>query len=237
MKEQKRDKEFDKKIIECVQKNYSFFAWKSLNGVIEKCEMKVKAFRSDYCEMELEAKESEIDKLQNVISGSRKIAIYIPEMAMTFFAPLKNGNEGNRLKVEIPAEYSIHERRKHERVVPQEKCYVSIEVNRQVYKKAIFDISMGGFAIIIPKIERMGIEKDTEISSIILHLVGFKEKVYAKARCTSSFAFDRFKYESLPYGGQKISFCFKDMNMEGKLIVQDFIVSELLVQSTFKQAK
>lgn len=237
MKEQKRNKEFDKKIVECVQKAHSFFAWKSLNGVIEKCELKIKAFRNDYCEIELEVREGQGQNLQNVIGGDRKISIYVPEMALSFQAPLKNITDGYKIKIEIPQDYSIHERRKHERVCPEQKCFVAIEVNKQVYKKAIYDISMGGFAIILPKIERMGIEKDAEFPSVTIFLMGPKDKIIVNARCTSSFLFDRFKFEGLPYGGQKISFCFKDMSVEDKKRIQDFMVSELLNQSLLKKVK
>ena len=45
MKEQKRGKDFDRMLVEAVQDNLSFFAWQSLGGVVDKCEMKVKAFR------------------------------------------------------------------------------------------------------------------------------------------------------------------------------------------------
>lgn len=63
MKEQKRGRDFDRMIVEAVQGNFSFFAWQSHDGVVEKCEMKVRAFRKDYNEIELEVKEDQLDKL------------------------------------------------------------------------------------------------------------------------------------------------------------------------------
>lgn len=236
MKEQKRDKEFDKKIIDCIQKNYSFYAWKSLNGVIEKCELKGKAIRCEYGEIELEARVGSEKELENVVSGNRKISIYIPEMGISFLAPLKNISADGKLKIVIPEEYGIHERRKHERVIPEKKCFVTLEIKSQNYKKAIYDLSMGGFAIILPKTERLSIAKDTLFASAVFELPGIKEKIKAKVICVSSFAFDRFRFAELPYGGYKLAFCFKELSIESKKVLDEFILNELLNQSTRKKA-
>jgi hypothetical protein len=236
MKEQKRDKEFDKKIIDCIQNNYSFYAWKSLNGTIEKCELKGKAIRCEYEEIELEARLGSEKLLENVVSGNRKISIYIPEMGISFLAQLKNISADGKLKIVIPEEYGVHERRKHERVMPEKKCYVTVEIKSQMYKKAIYDFSMGGFAIIVPKTEKLGIAKDAVFASVILEIPGIKEKIKAKVICVSSFAFDRFRFNELPYGGYKIAFCFKDLSPDSKKVIDDFMLTELLNQSTRKKA-
>jgi hypothetical protein len=236
MKEQKRDKEFDKKIIDCIQKNYSFYAWKSLNGNIEKCELKGKAIRCDYGEIELEARLGSEKQLENVVSGNRKISMYIPEMGISFWAQLKNVSADGKIKIVIPEEYGIHERRKHERVVPENKCYVTLEIKSQMYKKAIYDLSMGGFAIILPKTEKVGIAKDAVFNSATLDIPGIKNKIKVKVICVSSFAFDRFRFSELPYGGYKIAFCFKDLSPESKKVIDEFMLTELLNQSSRKKA-
>ncbi len=84
MKEQKRSKDFDRMIIEAVQGHYSFFAWQSIGGVVEKCELKIKAYRKDYNEIELEACPGEEDRLGLVISGNRVLNIYVPESSISF---------------------------------------------------------------------------------------------------------------------------------------------------------
>lgn len=236
MKEQKRDKDFDKRIIECIQKNYSFYAWQSLNGVIEKVEMKGKAFRAEYGEIELEVREGSSNQIKNIVSGSRKLSIYVQEIAMSFQAPLKSVVENGKVKINLPEDYIIHERRKHERLKLLKKCFVMFEIKSQVYKKAVYDVSNGGFAIILPRTERLIFPKDLAIISVELEFEGIKEKIKSKVICTSAFSFDRFKYKNLPYGGYKMAFCFKELEMSKKLILQEFILSELIFQSDCKQA-
>jgi hypothetical protein len=236
MKEQKRNQVFEKKIIECIQKNYSFYTWKSLNGVVEKCELKGKAIRLDYNEIELEVRDNQNNQVEKLISGDRKVSIYIAEMAMSFQAQLKSVNPDGKLKIVIPEDFAIHERRKHERINPRKSCYVSLEIKSQLFRKAIYDISIGGFAIILPKTEKHAVTKENLNSVAILELEGVKVKIRTKVICTSFFSFDRYKYSELPYGGIKVSFSFKEISEESKNVLREFIVTELLSQNVSKKA-
>jgi hypothetical protein len=84
MKELKRSKNFDKMIVEAVQGNFSFFVWHKDGEVVIKCELKVKAYRKDYNEIELEFKAEQKEALSKIVSGNRIVNIYIPELSVTF---------------------------------------------------------------------------------------------------------------------------------------------------------
>lgn len=234
MKEQKRGKDFDRMIIEAVQSNYSFFAWQSLGGVVEKCELKIKAFRNDYNEIELEAKSTEEVALAKVISGNRLLNIYVPELSISFSTELKNVT-ANKVKIYPPKEYSFYERRKHERIQPTKTCYVSFEIAKMMMKKSVFDISLGGFAIILPKSDKIVVTRGKEFPVMTLDVYG--RRITVKAECVAAITIDRFKLDSLPYGGYKIAFRFTQISKEDKDYLIEFVTTQSqLIQQQIKKA-
>ncbi|MBP9680238.1 MAG: PilZ domain-containing protein [Bacteriovorax sp.] len=234
MKEQKRSKDFDRMIIEAVQGHYSFFAWQSIGGVVEKCELKIKAYRKDYNEIELEACPGEEDRLGLVISGNRVLNIYVPESSISFHSEVKTISEGKKVKMYLPLEYSFFERRKHERVQPQKSCYASFEYNKQIIKKTIYDFSLGGIAIILPQSEKIKLSKERPFYELSLDIGLRKMKV--KAVCVNTITIDRYKFENLPYGGFKLCYRFIEMNNEDRAFLSEFITHEKLMQQVQKKA-
>jgi len=233
MNEQKRSRDFDKMIVEAIQNNFSFFAWQSVAGNVEKCELVVKAYRKEYNEIELELKNPE-DNMAKIISGTRVINIYVPELAVSFTSELKSVTADKRLKLYPPKEFNFFERRKHERLNPIKTCYVVFEHNRNQIKKAIYDISLGGIAIILSKSDKLVIPKGKEFPLITLE-IGLR-KLKIKAECVNSFTIDRFKLDNLPYGGYKIAFRFKDMSKEDREYLTEFVTHQSLIQNHLKKA-
>lgn len=234
MKEQKTGTNFERMLVESVQGSFSFYAWSSIGGVVEKCEMKVKAFRKDYNEIELEVKPEHHESLAKVVSGNRILNMYVPELSVSFTAELKSVSIDKKVKIYVPKEFSFYERRTHERLQPLKTCFVSIEFNRAIMKKTIFDLSIGGFAIILPKSDKVIVTKGKEFPIVTLDIYGRKIKV--KAECVNSVSIDRFKLETLPYGGYKIAFRFMEIAKEDREYLVEFMTHQILLQSTVKKA-
>jgi hypothetical protein len=232
MKEQLIGKDFERMLVEAVQENLSFYAWQSIGGVVEKCEMKVKAYRKGNNEIELGVNPDQHNSLSKVISGTRIINIYVPELSISFFSELKSVSIDKKVKIFLPKVYSFYDRRKQERVQPAKPCYVNLEVNKSIMKKSIFDISIGGFAIILPKSDKVFISKGKEIPLMILDVYGRKIKV--KTECVSSITIDRFKLENLPYGGYKIAFRFTGISKEDRDYLMEFVTQQFLIQQIKK---
>lgn len=234
MKEQKRGKDFDRMLVEAIVDNLSFFAWQALGGVVDKCEMKIKAFRKDYNELELEVVKDNEEALSKVVSGNRILNFYVPELSISFNAELKTISKDNKVKIYLPNGYSFYERRIHERVQPSKTCYISFEINKMLMKKSVFDISLGGIAIILPKTEKVIITKGKEFPLLLLDILGRRLKV--KAECINAVAIDRFKLDSLPYGGFKIAFRFTGMSKEDREFLVEFVTHQVLMVQAMKKA-
>lgn len=234
MKEQKRSKDFDRMIVEAVQENFSFFAWQSIGGIVEKCELKIRAYRKDYNEIELEVCAGQEDKLAKVISGNRILNIYVPELSVSFSSELKSVTIDKKVKLYPPADYSFYERRKHERVRPSKACFVTFEHNKQLIKKAIYDFSLGGIAVILPKSDKVTIAKGKIFTMFVIDIGLRKMKV--RAECVNSFTIDRFKFDNLPYGGFKLAFRFTEIAKEDRAFLAEFVTHEMLMQQIQKKA-
>lgn len=234
MKDLKRSKDFDRLMVEAVQGGYSFFAWNSVGGVVEKCGLKIKAYRKDYNEIELEMIPGEEEKLGKVISGNRILNIYVPEISVSFSSELKTVSADKKVKLYIPSDFSFYERRKHERVQPAKTCYVSFELNKQMVRKPIYDFSLGGIAFILPKSDKMIVSKGKTFDTFVIE-IAFK-KIKVKAVCVNSFTIDRFKHENLPYGGYKVAFRFTEISPEDRKFLMDFVTTEMIAQQVKKKA-
>lgn len=234
MREIAKNKDFDRMILEAIQGKFPFFAWKSIGGVIEKCEMQVKAFRRDYNEIEFELKAEQEENLEKVVSGDRNFNMYIPELSVSFTSELKSISPDKKVKIFIPHEFSFFERRKHERVRPSKTCYLYFEHNHQVVKTAIHDISLGGIAFIMAKSEKINIAKGTNFSFFVLEFGARKIKLTAE--CVSAISIDRFKLENLPYGGFKIAFRFLDIAPDDRRFLMEYVTHETILKQVKKKA-
>lgn len=233
MKEQKVGREFEAMLVEAVKNKISFFAWQSVGGEIVKSEFKVIAFRKDYSEIELAAKDESMTTIQKVISGNRIINVYVPELSVSFSAGLKTiSAENNKIKIHLPSDYSFYERRKHERIQPEKTCYASFEYNKKLTKKSMFDLSIGGMAIILPKSDKVVLVKGKEISIVMLDIMGRLIKV--KVECVAAISIDRYKLESLPYGGYKMAFRFTEMAIKDREFLEGFITHQVLLRHVKK---
>jgi c-di-GMP-binding flagellar brake protein YcgR len=231
--EKKVGNNLDKIMVDTIQKSHSVYAWKSVNGVIEKCELKVKAFRKGYGEIELEVTEREVQNIANVISGDRELNFYIPEESVSFKCSLIKMLEGKKFKVTVPETFEFFERRKHERVQPK-KCFLTFIFNKVSYKKPVFDISMGGVAIVLPKAEKMMLKKGFQADICFIEFGEIKMKV--KLECVATVSIDRFKLDSLPYGANKIAFRFTSMSLEGRDTLSELILMESIRNKQLKGA-
>lgn len=234
MKDKELGKDFENMMIESIQNKVPFYGWQSYGGILEKCELNVKAFRKDHGEIELEVTPGFENDLGKIISGNRVLNIYVPELSISFVAELKNVGLNGKIKIYLPKSYSFYDRRKQERVRLAKTCYVSFEFNKLMLKKSIYDLSMGGVAIILPKSDKIAIEKGRVFPNFLLEIYGQKIKI--KVECVGGVAINRFKLDSLPYGGYKIAFRFVSLEKKEREIITSFILEQVLIEKAAQKA-
>lgn len=234
MKIEKSGKNFDKKIVEAIQQDFIIFGWNSFDGAITKCELKIKAYRKDYNEIELLVRKGSAQSLVDLINGEKKINIYIPELSLSFVANIKSLSENSSLKLDIPEEYSFFERRRYERVQPTRSVFTQLNLNRLQTRIAVHDISVGGLSIILPKSNKVYLNKNDVFENVNLYIN--ERKLSATIECVSAQLLDRFKSEALPYGGYKIAFRFIHLSESDKEFLIEYVTHEVLLASKLKKA-
>lgn len=234
MKVEKCGRGFDKKIVEAVQQDFVIYGWNSLDGSITKVELKIKAYRKDYNEIELLIRKGQAHTLGELINGEKKINIYIPELSLSFVSNVKSIFQDICLKIDVPEEYSFFERRRFERVIPSKTVHTQLALTRLQTRTAVHDISVGGFSIILPKSNKILVCKGDTFKDVMIDILG--RRIMVNAECVSALLIDRFKSEALPYGGYKIAFRFVDIGPEDKEFLIDYVTQEVLVQSKFQKA-
>ncbi len=234
MKEVKKNKEFDKMIIEAVLGKYSFFIWQSIDGIIEKCETKIKAVRNDYNEIELAVEKNQEVQLEKVIPGNRTLNIFVPELSVSFLTGLKSISVDKKIKIHLPSEYTFYNRRSDERIQPTKTAYANFELNKKITKKSLFDISVGGFSFIVSQADTMAVKRERQSNLFFLEFAGRKFKV--NAECVSSVKIDRHKLDDLPYGGVKLGFRFVEISKNDKDFLIELIMHESLTKQFSKKA-
>lgn len=227
MKGTKRSKNIERMIVEATKQGLSLFAWKaSSHETIEKCEMKIKALRRDYNELELTPTDEYMTEVNKIITGNRILNIYIPDLSISFSSELKSVGDDKSIKIMLPSEYLFYERRKHERIRPTKSCYIEFDYNKQHFKRSLFDLSLGGFAMVLPKSDKITIIKGRTVKFFTVTIDDIKIRVTAE--CVSSFLVDRFKIENLPYGGYKLAFRFLEISRSDRIYLADYITNEVL---------
>lgn len=226
-------KNVDRILVEVTQNNWSVFAWKSVNGVVNKCELKIKAFRKEYNEIEFEVVNKENESISDVVTGLREVNFYVPESSVSFTAVFKKTIDEFKFKVTVPTMCEYFERRKHERV-KSNNSFVIFEVNKMSYKKPMYDVSLGGFAFIIPRADKIVVKKGTVVEKCILEINN--KKIPIKAECVAAVVIDRFKFDYLPYGGVKIAFRFTAISKEDKIFLAEYITTQSILNKRLKGA-
>lgn len=233
MKKNKYDRQFEKRIIEAIQKNYLCYIWNTIDKVIYKVPLQIKTLRKDYNEIEFDVSEEHNNDLKNILSGSGQVKIFIPDLSIAFASELKR-LDNKKIKIGIPEEYTFHERRKHIRVKPEQACFANVNYSGFTPKMSIYDISLGGFSIIYPKSNRVSVEPNTDYQ-IIIDVYG--HKISSKAKCVGGFVLESNKVEDLPYGGYKVAFEFVGLNERDKKYLMDIITTLAIKQNPLQKAE
>lgn len=227
MKECKTNDYFDLIMSKAIQNQSLFYIWKSLNGSVQKINAHIVNYQKSYRLIEIGIETSMMANFFDLFPGEKILSLYSPVLGISFKVPVKNINDKNQIKCDIPSEYIVHNRRGHERVVPLCATGIKIKKNGNYIKKTVFDISESGVSILLSKSEKVLIGENQSKYELVLEL-GSKS-ILLNAELVRIINIDRYKLDSHPYGGVKFTFRFVDIKQEDRDTIKNYFVNEKLL--------
>jgi hypothetical protein len=168
--------------------------------------------------------------LANLIAGSDKLNLYLPEDLVLFQSEVKKSESSGDVVITIPEMIAQIDRRKHLRLFLDEEINVNVLFSKQnhgqrsstqQFLKKCFDISAGGLSFIISRIEG----KFFEVGDIIygLELILDKRKTTLNAEIVNLFDIEPDEQNGLHYKGQKICVRYVAPTPNQQKVINDFV--------------
>ncbi|MCP4914871.1 MAG: hypothetical protein GY909_17260 [Oligoflexia bacterium] len=145
----------------------------------------------------------------NNISKKTATRFYIPDLGIEFYSHFVNGVQRGPWWFATPETIKVHERRELERFYPMRSASVTLEKEGKTFKRKLYDISAGGFSILLSKSDIVNIKEDELFKDIKLSIDTVDLSV--KAVVVKIRKAKPFKLENTPYAFKRVSFRFLDL--------------------------
>jgi hypothetical protein len=191
-------------ILEAYKSKYSVYAWGSFGGHVIKADLEFKTIKYNQRKIVLAPTSLSRSYLEDLLGGSGKLNIAIPQMSLLFEAEYLDYNK--ELTISFPLFHKFYDRRKSERVDPFIPLNVKFCYKGITYKKLCSDIGVGGFSLILSRSEMTRFMVGEEVKDVEL---SFPMKTMAiTVKVANLVKLDPYKDENNPYGGSRLSLSF-----------------------------
>ncbi len=187
-------------------------AWYYFNDQVIRAEVKLATVKKDRNELTFNVHPGSRKYVEEIVSGSGKVNIYIEEDALLFCSELKSydDTEGT-LIVGMPERYKFFDRRDKDRVDGPEDVFLEMEINQKMISKRCLDISSGGCSIVLSQGEDTNYKINDGMEFGVKLTFG-DSSIKLLATVIKKLKLTPYKYENCPYGGARISLKFKDID-------------------------
>lgn len=205
--------EAKEKIFDDIAKNnYPVTVWNLTAGNLIKAEVKLESVvvgRRN--ELHFSCPSLAEQLIEQMISGTGKLNFFVAHKGILFTSAIIQFTK-NRLVVEIPQDTDFQDRRIRERV-DAFAVTAQLQVGEKKITKNAFNLSTGGIALVFMKSENIRELKRGEIFPLTLKYQS--EVLDLKAQVLDVKKVDPYQHETIPYGGQRVSFEFVELkNLE-----------------------
>jgi len=159
-----------------------------------------------------------LDYFKSMLGGSLNLNFYIPDESLNFTAEFMTLEE-NRLAVSLPCFQKKYDQRKNTRaVIDGEHASISMTDQGMIISKRCYDLSVGGFSIILNKSE-LDATRRIKASKAKLHIMGEDCLVGVKLTRVQDFNPSKEEY----YKFYKVSYEFQDTKQEYKTKIKKLL--------------
>ena len=204
-----------KKILKSIKEpSAPLFVVQYNGGTLSKVPILFKQIKTEYRELELEILAIFLYQIENLLSGSQEVSIYIEKMECLFKAKVVSLDiDSHVLTITFPVDYILNDRRHKERVLTGSSIVQFLYHHDQPYvvtQKHIYDLSLGGCSLVFSASEYLRLKKEHYLKSFA---ITFQNKThYFNGRVVGIRKLNKFELESLPYAQYRVSIAFGDLD-------------------------
>ncbi|OUR93021.1 hypothetical protein A9Q84_21190 [Halobacteriovorax marinus] len=203
IKNEKKDQTTEQ-ILEAYKSKYSVYAWGSFGGHVIKADLEFKTIKFNQKKIVLVPTKLSRSYLEDLLGGSGKLNIAIPQMSLLFEAEYLKYDDD--LTITFPLFHKFYDRRKSERVDPFIPLQLKMNYKGITYKKTCSDIGVGGLSIILSRSEMTRFMVNDEIKDVELSFP--LKNMIVEVKVASLVKLNPYKDEKHPYGGSRLSLSF-----------------------------
>ncbi len=201
--------EAKEKIFEDIVKNkYPVTVWNLTAGHMIKAEVKLESVVTGRKnELHFSCPVGAEQLIEQMISGSGMLNFFVSHKGILFTSNIVLFTKG-RLVVDVPEDADFQDRRIKERVDAFDVT-AQVQVGERFLTKNAFNLSTGGIALVFMKTENIRELKKGETFPLTLKYQS--EQLQLKALVLDVKKVDAYQHETIPYGGQRVSFEFVEL--------------------------
>jgi c-di-GMP-binding flagellar brake protein YcgR len=194
---------------------FEVYVWRFIGDKKYLAQVSITIMRKMRKEFVIKPIPSEVEAFSLVIGVQDEVNFYIPKAAMIFRCTIGQQDYRGEVTLLSPEFIAQIERRRFPRLETYKKedakcffskCMVSKKVQTQYFQKTCFDLSAGGFSVLVSKFESPYFIKGDKVKD--LELIFSDKKILVDAQVVSSVAIDPEDNPEIIYKVFKISFRF-----------------------------
>ncbi|CBW25023.1 hypothetical protein BMS_0083 [Halobacteriovorax marinus SJ] len=192
-------------ILEAYKNQYAVYAWGSFGGHIVKADLQFKSIKFNQKRIVLTPTQMSRSYLEDLLGGSGKINIAIPQMSLLFETEYMSYEDD--LEIAFPSFNKFYDRRKSERIDPFIPVSVNIKHKGITFKKSCNDIAVGGLSIVLTRNEMRMFSIDEILENVEISFP--LKKLQVKLKVAGLVKMNPYQDDKNPYGGSRLSLTFE----------------------------
>jgi hypothetical protein len=217
MRKYRKLRDISSTITDVIKRDDPVFAFYTFQGHVLKTQITAKKIKKELNQIVFHAQGENLLYLQEMVSGSGKINLYLPSDSIMFSCEMKNLDEEGYMVTGLPEVIYSFDRRSDERFFLEEPILVTFKWKKRTFTKECYDLSAGGLSLVFSKSEAINF-KDGDFVDEFKICYG-KKHIPVKAMVVGKRKIDPYTNNNIMYSGLKFSMSFKDQEPALKKLI------------------
>lgn len=213
--------ELSSAIVNAIKEDEKCIIWSSTNEeTILRANMDPKSLNIEKGQLSLKIEDpSSKYYFEEMLNGPGALNLYFTDSGLICTTMLIKYEDDN-VKLGLTDKYRFINRRRQERIRPDEVQVNVYREKKKIISKVLHDFSVGGCSFVVMKGEPFSADEDEQLK------IGFKvgdKEILIRSRLVRKLTLKPFLYKNCPYGGRRISFQFLETSDAYQALLEKLI--------------